>query len=450
MNTFSIINIGSELMRGQTLNTHQQQITQKLALYGWKNTKTFVTPDSLAQFSRALIESFQTTDTVIITGGLGPTHDDLTLQYISRILGKKLQMNSKAKKWLIQRFRKTGKKINNFQLKQVLLPEGAIPMENKFGTAPGVFLKWSAGSEKSAIKNIFVLPGPPREMAPLLESEVVPRLMLFNTDKAYSLSCSLLILLVYESEIASKIASELKSDDGFNIGIYPKVGMVQLHISKTYSQKSGSDKNFIKKIRTLTQKLKPLPVFENLQDFYGHVQDLIKKSGCTVGTAESCTGGMIAAQMTSMPGSSDFYRGGVTTYSDAEKIRQLQVKKETLKSCGAVSFEVSAQMASSIKRLTGSSFGISVSGIAGPAGGSPYKPVGTVFIGLSDEKTTESHHFLMSGNRGMIRTKTVIAAYVLLYEKLKGVKYRIPCRIETKSFKRLPVSQKKLSPAVKR
>ncbi|MCA9395813.1 MAG: nicotinamide-nucleotide amidohydrolase family protein [Candidatus Omnitrophica bacterium] len=437
-------------MRGQTLNTHQQQITQKLGLCGWENTKTFVTPDSLAHFSRALIEALQTTDTVIITGGLGPTHDDLTLEYISRTLGIKLESNLKAKKWLIQRFRKIGKKVNNFQLKQVLLPEGAVPMENKFGTAPGVFLQWPADTEKSVIKNIFVLPGPPREMEPLLESEILPRLIQISADKTHSLSCNLLIPLVYESEIASKIAAELNGDDGFNIGIYPKVGMVQLHISKAYRKKTGAEKKFAKKISAITRKLKPLPVFENAKDFFELVQNLIQTAGYTVSTAESCTGGMIASQLTSMPGSSDFFKSGVVTYSNAEKVRQLQVEKERLETFGAVSFEIVAQMASSITKLSGSSFGISASGVAGPAGGSSYKPVGTVFIGVSDGKTTDSHHFLMTGNRGMIRTKTVIAAYVALYEKIKGVKYKIPCRVASKSFKSFPVSPKELRPTVKR
>lgn len=404
-----IIAVGTEILLGDIVNTNAQYLARRLASLGVNVFHQSVIGDNAERLKEELKLSFDRSDIVITTGGLGPTQDDLTKETGAEFFGKKMILHEESLRWIEDYFKKLNKALNEGNKKQAYFPEGSIILPNSHGTAPGCIIEENK-------KILIVLPGPPREMKPMFEDSVVPYLKKFQ--ETILLSKVLRICGIPEGHMADEITDIIESGKNPTIAPYAKEGEVTLRI--TASAKSEEEAlNLIKPAEDKIRERLGENVYgtgdTSLEEVIGK---LLLSKKLTISTAESCTGGMLAARLINYPGISSAFMDGAVTYSNEAKIKRLGVKKETLEKYGAVSKETAIEMAEGIAKTSGTDIGISTTGIAGPGGGTLEKPVGLVYIGLCINGRTIFKELNCPGDRQMVRSRTVTTALDMLRREL--------------------------------
>jgi nicotinamide-nucleotide amidase len=422
-----LLNTGSELMLGRVLNTHQQWLCRRLADLGYVVTRQVAVPDTARDIQSAVSEALGRAELVLVTGGLGPTSDDLTRDLIAQLLGKKLRLDEAVLDHIRKRFaaRKLPMPKNNEV--QALVPEGAVVLSNPNGTAPGLALKIESHTGRdgrppvptSPIRTawLILLPGPPRELRPMFDTLVVPLLQREFPLDAPFVCRTLRTSGIAESLVQEKIASPLGAlvADGLEIGYCARSGQVDVRLS---ARGTGGEK-IVREAEAIVQEILGVQIYgfddETMEVV---VVRLLTEQKKTLALAESCTGGGLAHRVTNVPGASAVFLGGLVTYSNEMKQGFLGVRAETLAAHGAVSAAVAREMAEGTRRQTGADYVIAITGIAGPGGGTAEKPVGTVFIGLAGAFGTVVEHRLNSVERETFKEVTAGQALEMLRTRL--------------------------------
>lgn len=389
-----IIAIGSELLTPYRLDTNSLFLTGRLNRLGIEVTRKFVVGDDRAHLRETFRESLSRADVVIAIGGLGPTEDDLTRETLAELLGRKLKLSTAVLRGIEARFRRYGRTMAETNKKQAMVPDGAEPLENKRGTAPGLWLE-------DAGHIIVLLPGPPNEleaMWPLAEERLARHagnLRLYTRE--------LRVAGMPESELDARIAPIYTKYSDAQTTILAAPGEIQVHLRVWTADAAAAEKL----LNAMTERI-ALAIGESCYTTAGEsLEEIVARelnlNSATIAAAESCTGGLVAERLTRVPGSSTFFVGGMVCYSNQLKAGWLDVPREILEAKGAVSAEVAAAMADSVRRSASATLGIAITGIAGPGGGSPEKPVGTVHIALANGAVTKERAFLFPGEREKVR-----------------------------------------------
>ncbi|HUJ11909.1 MAG TPA: competence/damage-inducible protein A [Verrucomicrobiae bacterium] len=381
-----LITTGSELMLGFTINTHLSYIARQLARIGLRLDRQVTVADDRAEMRTAIAEALPRCDVLLITGGLGPTSDDFTRDVVAELLGRKLVRDEAVAAAIAERVRKRKLRLPESIYVQALVPVGAQALPNRSGTAPGLAIDHEG-------KLVLLLPGPPRELKPMFEEYVLPVLEKHFAAQ-FRFDCRVFkVVGLPESTVEERIAPALADLEGLELGYSAKLGEVEVRIiSRLKSEITAAES----RIRSALG-----------EDIYGTEDDRLEEvvvkmltaAHQTIAVAESCTGGLIANRITNVSGSSEVFINGCVTYSNESKTRLLGVREETLKAHGAVSEEVAREMAEGVRARAGTHFGISTTGIAGPTGGTPGKPVGLVYIGLATPTRTEVKRHLLLFDR---------------------------------------------------
>lgn len=403
-----IITIGDEILLGQTLDSNSGYIARSLAHTGFEVVKILSIPDKREEIIKSLGFAIGHSDLVILTGGLGPTKDDVTKKVLADFFDSKLEERPEVLGWLKELLESRGIAMNANNRSQAILPDNCRTLRNYKGTASGM---WFDSDGKSVIS----LPGVPFEMEHLMETYVIPELKAEYPDLALEYRM-LKVYDVPESMLAQHL--EVWEDglpEGVGLAYLPSAGLVKLRVT--------AKGNAIKLLDDYYESLKTALSGYRFVEGEGaalekQAGELLKEKGVTVATAESCTGGYIAHLFTSIAGSSGYFKGAVVAYSDEVKINVLGVKKEDIERYGVVSESVVKQMAEGVKRITGADYAISTSGIAGPGGGTEDKPVGTVWIGIATPHKTIAQKFTFSFIRERNIAKASIKGIELLIDQL--------------------------------
>ena len=413
-----LVNTGSELMLGRVLNTHQQWLCRRLADLGHVVTRQVAIADEGKKIQSAVAEALSRADLVITTGGLGPTSDDITRELIAELLGKKLVANQEVLAHIEKFFAKRGRPRPAKTTVETFVPEGALVFLNATGTAPGLAMKIESNPFRADKKTswLVMLPGPPRELRPMFDDSVVPLLKREFADEIF-ICRTLRSTGIGESRVQEMVEADLLPlvKDGLDIGYCARPGAVDVRLAAG----GTSAKKIVREGESVVQKILGENIFgfddEEIEDV---VVRLLTERKKTLALAESCTGGCIAQRVTDVPGASAVFLGGVVSYANLAKENFLCVRPETLQQHGTVSDAVAWEMALGARAKFGSDFAVAVTGIAGPGGGTPEKPVGTVFIALASADGVEVKKFLNVWERAVFKQVTATQALEMLRRRL--------------------------------
>ena len=400
--TAEIICVGTEILLGNIVNTNSAYLAEKCAYLGLSNYYQVVVGDNEERLLETINTAKSRADVIFLVGGLGPTEDDLTKETAAKAFNVELVMDEEAKNNLVTILTNRGINITNNNFKQALVPKGSIVLYNKNGTAPGIIMEEDE-------KVVIMLPGPPNEFVPMVDNQVVPYFLKKGTDDViYSRVVKL--VGVGESKVAEEI-SDLISMTNPTVATYAKTG--EVHIRVTASAANDDEAKAL--VKPVVKKLKamyPDNVYSTNADetLERAVVELLSKNGLSITAAESCTGGLLCGKIVNVSGASEVFRGGYITYSNKQKRNVIGVKKSTLEKYGAVSEQVAAEMAKGVLEVSKADVAISTTGIAGPGGGTPEKPVGLVYIGCAVKNKVYVEKFNFSGSRNKVRESTVVAA----------------------------------------
>ena len=404
-----LICVGTELLLGNIVNTNAAYLSEKCALLGLSMYHQSVVGDNAERLKESLETALNRSDVVILSGGLGPTQDDLTKETAAEVMGIPLKEDPHSRERIEEYFKNSQYKVitdNNW--KQALVPEGAIVLDNENGTAPGIIM------EKNG-KSVILLPGPPGELIPMFEGKVYDYLNKLQPEIIYSTMVR--ICGLGESFVENEIRDLIDNQTNPTIATYAKIGQVDLRVTaKAASEKEAAKlaKPMLKElVKRFGDHIYTMDEQKSLEEVIVH---FLKERSLTLTTAESCTGGMIAARITDVPGASEVFKQGLVTYSNRAKRKLLDVKKTTLKEYGAVSEKTAKEMAKNGAFITGSDACVSVTGTAGPTGGTEEKPVGLVYIGCCYNNKTVVKEFHFKGERQKIREQATANALILLRE----------------------------------
>lgn len=402
-----IISIGDEILIGQVMNTNAGWLAEQMNLIGISVVRITTIGDNKEEIIGSLDDAGKRADIILITGGLGPTRDDITKQTLCEYFDTVLKFNKQAFRDIEKLFEGRGWQMNEKNKKQAELPANAVPLTNKNGTAPGMWFEQDG-------KIIVSLPGVPFEMKPMITDQVIPKLSeKLQTDTLYHKT--VLTQGMGESWISDKIEDwEDKLPENIKLAYLPQPGMVRLRLSATGQNKKELEKQVDEEIEKLKKIIPDLIFGYNNDTLEEVVGKHLRNNRATVATAESCTGGYIAHLITSVSGSSDYYPGSVVSYSNEVKIKELGVSEDDLEKHGAVSEAVVRQMAEGVMKKFGTDYAISTSGIAGPTGGTDEKPVGTTWIAVCSKEKTIAKKFSFGNNRGRNIRVTALQAMNML------------------------------------
>lgn len=393
-----IIAIGSELLTPYRTDTNSLWLTEQLNNLGIEVKLKAVIGDELDRLVEYLREALGRADVIIATGGLGPTEDDLTREAVAAVLGRRLLRDPEILERLRRRFEKYGFKMTPNNERQADVIEGAEVLQNNFGSAPGLFI--STGS-----KIIILLPGPPREMAPMFEREVWPRLA--ELSQSYRLARRLLrVSGLTESAMDDMIAPIYKPYTNPTTTIISAVTGLEVHLTALGKTREEAQQLVDELAEKIEQRLGQHVVSREGETIEQVVGRLLVANGLTLAVAESCTGGLMAKRVTDVPGSSRYFLSGIVAYSNQAKTALLGVPAELIEAHGAVSPEVAEAMAQGVRQRAGADIGVGVTGIAGPEGGTPEKPVGLVYIGLAYGDQVQHRKLHIPGDRERVRELT--------------------------------------------
>lgn len=403
-----LISTGSELLSGRTINRHASVLAGMLAPLGISLARDTTVPDDITAIADALSSAMGRVDVVLVSGGLGPTEDDITRDAVARVLGRRVVMDQGARAALRERLQQLGRQVTPMVERQALIVEGAWVLPNPVGFAPGERVD-------SEGKTVFLLPGPPEEFRAVLEAHVIPWLRGRFPRSRPLLGHTFMICGLGESGIMERFR-----EAGFPFGeihwaYCAAPGRVEL---KLMTESEALFKDAVEQARALLGDYVFSETGEAMEAVVGR---LLRERKATLAVAESCTGGLLGARITQQPGSSDYFLGGVIAYSNAAKTRWLDVPEDILQREGAVSRTTAAIMAESVRRRFDATYGVSVTGIAGPTGGTPEKPVGSVYIAVADAQRTSVRSYRFSGGRDRIREWSVQMALDGLRRRILGI-----------------------------
>lgn len=395
-----IITIGNELLSGNVLNTNTYYLTKRLSEIGIEVLYHTSVKDDAQMLKDVVNIGLNRADLLIFTGGLGPTYDDLSKEVISNSLGLNLTLNEECKKTIEDYFRKLNREMTPNNIKQAYIPEGAKYIPNEVGTAPGIFIEWKG-------KVIVMLPGPPKEMQLMFDKYVVP----FIKQDFVIIEKTIKTIDIGEAQVESTIQDIIKSNKDVYIATYAKDGIVDIKIVA-----KGRDKNSIDEIlNDAINKIK-----NRIADYIYSYEDetieevvfkILKKNKIKVAFCESCTGGLISSKFTRIPGASEVFDRAYITYSNLSKMEDLGVSEDALDKYGAVSKETALEMAKGLLNKTSVDVALSVTGIAGPSGGTETKPVGLVYIGICTKDSSKVVESLFGGDRVSIQNRAYLKAF---------------------------------------
>lgn len=404
-----IISVGTELLVGDTLNTNVHYLSKELSLLGISVCYHTTVGDNPKRLEEVMKIALNRSDLIVTTGGLGPTQDDLTKEVISNLFGKKLVQDDKVKEDLLQYFVNREFVMTDNNLKQTLVPENAEVLTNPRGTAPGIMIQENG-------KTVILLPGPPREMTGMFEGSV---LKLLNKEqnqlvvsRYYNLSD------IGESAAEDRLLDLIDVQDNPTIATYAKMGEVLVRITA-----NGKDE---KVVNALLDEYEAIMIDRFGENIFAFSKDslceavgkLLIEKNITIATAESCTGGLIASQLTEQPGISKVFGLGIVSYSNEAKKKILHVNEDTLLEFGAVSSETAREMCDHLREISDAVLNVSVTGIAGPDGGSEEKPVGLVYIGLNYKGDTTITKCHFNGDRKIVQQKTANKVFHLIRQTI--------------------------------
>jgi nicotinamide-nucleotide amidase len=406
----SILATGSELLDGRVVDTNSNYVAQTLSELGLKLRRVLVVDDEESELITGLGQLAQVSDVVITSGGLGPTTDDLTRDIVSKFFGVGLYEDPAGRRHLEQYYSKRGRVVDESNLKQALLPIGSTMISNELGTAPGFYMSVAGGPV------VCSLSGVPREFKKMFVDTVLPLIKARATGVTELCRVNFKTFGVPESVVGKIVQSRNIPSD---VVVSYRAAFPEVHVVLKYPTGFAIE-DVVARVR---DGLGSDVIFSEdaKASFSGAVQELLLQHSATVATAESCTGGLIGATITSLPGSSAVYEGSIVSYSNAVKERMLGVPAETLSSHGAVSAEVVTIMARRVRELMGTTYGLAVSGVAGPEGGTPDKPVGTFFVAVSGPNADWSLRCLYPGERQVVRNYATYVSLDLLRRQLLGL-----------------------------
>lgn len=406
-----IIAIGSELLTPERSDTNSLWLTEKLNQIGIEVKLKTVVGDDARRLEETIRDAFSRSNVVVTTGGLGPTEDDITRQCAAQAVGRKLIFREEVLAGIRRKFERMKREMPETNRRQAFIIEGAEVLENPNGSAPGILF------QPENDKFLIILPGPPREMKPMFETNVFPRLK----EKAGEVSVKRRVLRVTglgESAVDEHIAPIYKEYENVQTSILFNRSEIELWLIARAKTEAAADELLDELAAKITEKL-GIAVFANNGELMEEVvAKILTERGKTLATAESCTGGLIAERLTELAGASKFFVEGVAPYSNQAKIRVLGVSKEIIETHGAVSAECAEAMAKGMREQAETDYAISVTGVAGPDGGSDEKPVGMVYIGYSSAAETTHRKFMFPGDRHLIRWRSSQAALDVLRRKL--------------------------------
>lgn len=409
----SIVSIGDELLIGQTINTNASWIGEQLNLIGVDVIQTLAISDKESEIIRSLNESASISDVIIITGGLGPTKDDITKHTLCKYFNTHLELNQEVLKRITEYFSKRNREMLEANIKQAEIPVGCRMIQNNNGTAQGM---WFEKDNK-----IFVsMPGVPFEMKGMMRETILPELTAKNKDQI--VHRTLLTSGIGESFLAEKITNievDLRND-GLSLAYLPSPGLVKLRVTAKGSDKTSMQKRVDHFCELIINHIGNYYFGEGSNTLEIIISDLLKDRKQTLGAVESCTGGNIGRLVTGVPGASEFFFGTITAYAYSVKEKVLGLNHDILVKEGAVSEWCAIELAKNGRKILGTDFCVSTTGIAGPSGGSELKPVGTIWIGFSSAEKTYAKKFLFGPNRGYNIQMASAAALNMLRLELLG------------------------------
>jgi nicotinamide-nucleotide amidase len=405
-----IIAIGSELLAPDRTDTNSLWLTDKLNRLGIDVKLKTIVGDDDARLEELIKDAVKRSRVVITTGGLGPTEDDITRKVVARALGRRLLLDENVLAEIRTRFQSFGLTMPERNSRQAMVIDGADVLPNPNGTAPGLYLKHQDCA-------IALLPGPPREMQPMFDNHVQGRLQELSSDLRFARRI-LRVAGMGESAVDEKIAPIYTQYENPQTTILFNSSEIEIHL-RAHARTESEAESLLDELSLKIEKALGNAVFsfrgETMEEVIGRRLII---TGFTLAVAESCTGGLIAQRITSVPGSSAFFIESVVTYSNESKTRLLGVDKKLIRDHGAVSKEVARDMARGVRHRAKTDFGLAVTGIAGPGGGSEDKPVGLVYIALADDAHTEHKRLMLPGDRELIRWRASQAALDMLRRRL--------------------------------
>ncbi|HAG56594.1 MAG TPA: competence/damage-inducible protein A [Ruminococcaceae bacterium] len=389
--TGEILCVGTELLLGDIINTNAAFLARELAALGIGVYHQTVVGDNGGRLREAVELALSRSDLLVMTGGLGPTYDDITKETATEALGKKLVWNQQAYDRMEAYFARTGRVMSENNRKQAMMPEGAVVFQNENGTAPGAAME-------SGEKVIVLLPGPPSEMEPMFCNQVRPYLE-GKTGQTF-LSRTVHLFGIGESAAEEQLRELMESSHNPTVAPYAKTGEVLLRVTAAAKNEQEAKKLLAPAVEEIQKRMGPYVYGVDVGTLQNAAVTALRQKGLTVSTAESCTGGGVAKRITEVPGASQVLQAGICTYTNRMKAELLGVKERTLQNYGAVSERTALEMAQGVRIRTGADIGVSVTGVAGPDP-SEGKPVGLVFVSVSSqwyEQTVQLHLARGSGN----------------------------------------------------
>jgi nicotinamide-nucleotide amidase len=402
----AIVAVGSEMLTPFRVDTNSLFITERLNAIGCDVRLKAVVGDDVGELARLLAEALAWAGLIVITGGLGPTEDDITRDAVARVLGVGLDVDEPVLEHIRDRFARRGMTMPEINRRQAMVPRGATVLPNPNGTAPGLWLEKGSAA-------IVLLPGPPREMKPMLESVIAERLAT-RTGGAGLFRRVLKITGRAESDVdaqAQPVYGKWTAQAvPINTTILAVLGQIELHLTAQAMSRTDADGALDPAVRELQDALGPSVYSVDGRSLEAVVGDLLRERKLTIAVAESCTGGLLSSRLTDVPGSSDYVERGVVCYSNRAKTELAGVPEALIAEHGAVSEPVARAMAEGIRSRAGTNIGIGVTGIAGPGGGTPQKPVGTVAIAVAADEDVRVRTFQFIGPREMVKFQAAQSA----------------------------------------
>lgn len=389
-----IITVGTEILLGDILNTNTHYLSNELANMGVDVYYQITVGDNENRLLNQLEESFRRSDLVVLTGGLGPTQDDLTKEVCAKYFNLDMEFHQPSWDKIIEIHNKMKRTPTENNKKQAYFPVNSIILPNEYGTAPGCIM------EKDN-KTIIVMPGPPREMKPMFDNFVKPFLQKNSEDILKSKVIR--IIGVGESKVENDLLDLIQKQVNPTIATYAKDGECTVRITAKGKTVEEVERLILPVVKEIKNRFKETVYGEDETTIEDEVAKILVKNNLTISVAESCTGGMVSSSLINYPGISSVFMEGCVTYSNEAKIKSLNVKEETLNSVGAVSEQCAKEMAEGVAARHNTNIGLSTTGIAGPEGGSEEKPVGLVYMGIKINDKTIVKKYIFNGDRQQIR-----------------------------------------------
>ena len=402
-----IVSIGDELITGQTVDTNAAWLSEELMARGVQVVEHITVGDIQENMVKALRQSADTADTVVVTGGLGPTDDDITRQALAEVLGVELELHEPSLRHIEHIFARSKRDMPARNRIQAMIPKGCQVIQNPMGTAAGIHANLNAA-------HLFFIPGVPKEMRLMSQESVFPRITEDRPDREVFKSKKLRLFGISESALAEILGTLMKRGQNPLVNCTVSTGIITLNIIAKAAD-NGSADNLIAPVEKDIRERVGNKLFgtgnETLAEVVGN---LLKAAGKNLAVAESCTGGMLAKELTDQPGASTFFLGGWICYSNQAKMDSLGVTPTLFETEGAVSEQVASDLAKKARSTVGSDYALAITGLAGPSGGTDKKPVGLVYIGLATAGDTQVNKFVFNGDREIVRILSVHNALDML------------------------------------